>query len=348
MLTDEQIQNIKMNSIYRFRNPTDYNFKALLEEKIYASTPNALNDPLDCGITYNLDVLYEKLISKKRFIDYFAYQLFKPENAKKYEDFENIKSYTEYSNSVSTDCEEAMTDSKNKSIVKNAINDLTKEIIFELRDCFGVVSFSLVPGNGVMWSHYASNYTGFVLGYDLKSFNDNVNALLDSYYLTKKNKEFYGLHLMKYVPQNEMIDGTQLMYELISKKITKKNEMNVETMLDYAIRSKHSDVFLSILTTKDVSWNYEKEIRLVLPREDYRFNPFHIFNLKSPSFFEVAKQYAPSEIIVGNKMSKIHRAIIGYYVSNNNRVNLWEIDDSKVMSEKSLYKNRIKVTDLLK
>ena len=41
--------------LYRFRGDSEYNFDALLKNEMYAATPNILNDPLDCPITYNLD-----------------------------------------------------------------------------------------------------------------------------------------------------------------------------------------------------------------------------------------------------------------------------------------------------
>ena len=348
MLNDKQILEIKADRIYRFRSPTDYNFKALLENKIFASTPNVLNDPLDCGITYNLHSLYKRLIKKKRFLDYFAYKLFKPDNEKQYDDFDDPNEYFEYSKMVIEECFIKMLDLNNRNAVEKAIDELSKSIIFELRDCFGIVSFSLVSGNSVMWSHYCSNFSGFVLGYDLKSFNDNTNRVVKSYYLTKNHQDFYGLHLVKYESLDMLTDGTDLMYELITKRITKKSEIGVKAMLDYALNCKHQDIFLSLLTTKDKSWEYEREIRLILPRENYRFNTFKISGNGNAPYFEVAEQYAPSEIIIGMNMSKINRAIIGYYVLQYPNVLLWEIKDDKMMSERSLYKSLVKPLELLK
>ena len=347
MLNNKQLSEIKTDKIFRFRSPTNYNFESLLEDKIFASTPNALNDPIDCGITYNLDSLYKRLIAKKRFLEYFAFELFKPEKTNKYDNFDNTDDYLEYEQSLTEKCFSEMTNLKNRHIVKSAINKLAKQIIFELRDCFGVVSFSLVSGNSVMWSHYSTNFTGFVLGYDLKSFNSDVNNLVGSFYLTRGHPEFYGLHLIKYKNLNELTDGTDLMYELISKRITKKSDIEMSTMLDYVLNSKHSDVFLSFLTTKDKSWEYEHEIRLILPREDYYFEIFKTIGYNQSSYFEVAKKYAPSEIIIGMNMTKTNKAVVGYYAFQHPNVLLREIKDDKIMSERSLYKKQIKPSKLI-
>ena len=160
--------------LYRFRSDSEYNFDALLKNEMYASTPNILNDPLDCPITFNLDVLCMKLLKRSSFIRNheksilsFALEkrnLFNLEGDKIYNDYFNFQE-----NNTKLDYKYAL-------IIKDYILSLAKRIIYEVRECFGIVSFSLTCDNSVMWSHYASNYKGFVLKYNLLSLNNFMST----------------------------------------------------------------------------------------------------------------------------------------------------------------------------
>lgn len=340
MLNDRQIDDTQAKNIYRFRSSTDYNYQALLEKKIYASTPNILNDPLDCGITYSLDVLFDRLKTKKRFIDYLLSSSFEW-------DFKELLSdEIRREEGMEDYLRSAPEDVRAPYILKKTIDVIAKTIIHDLRDCFGVVSFTLNPGNSVMWSHYASNFTGFVLGYDFKGFNKAVQKAVAPYQAKGHCKDLYGLHLVKYVSTDEIVDGTDLMYELILKRIAKNHSF--ETMIEFVTQSKNYQLFLSLLITKDKSWEYEREVRLILPREDDDYLVKKVLHYSSAPYFAVSDQYAPDEIIIGMDMSKSNRAIIGYYCLTNDKTSLWTIDDSRMMSERSLYKKLIKPSDILK
>ena len=332
--------------LYRYRSASEYNFDALLHNEIYASTPNILNDPLDSPITYNLDKLYKKLIKRESFTGKYANQIF-PTSCKKIDpsDFNTYEEYENYHQSIFIDAYEKTIDPNYATIVKSFINQLATEILYLVRECFGVVSFSLTCDNGVMWSHYASNYKGFVLKYHLLSMNQIVNEVVESDYFLKRFNGICGFHKVNYVPVDQIIDGTDLMYELICKKMAKKYEFN--NMMDFLMVTKNQDLLLRLLTTKDKSWEYEQEIRLIYPREDIRMSLKSIIGEDNKQFFKVAKHYSPNGIIVGANMSNVHKAVIGYYCLQNNRVLLQGINPDYLMCERSLYLTLIKPQELI-
>ena len=253
--------------LYRYRSASEYNFDALLYNEMYAATPNVLNDPLDCPITYNLDVLYKKLIKREAFIGKYAEKIF-PANYEKKDpaEFATYEDYYNYHHSIFINAYNKAINPKNAAVVKSFINRLATRILYSVRECFGIVSFSLSCDNGVMWAHYATNYEGFVLRYHLLSMNQIVSEVVDNNYFLRKFNGVCGLHRVKYVPVDQIIDGTNLMYELISKKMAKKYEH--KDMTDFLMETKYQDLLLQLLTTKDKSWEYEQEARLIYPRED--------------------------------------------------------------------------------
>ena len=152
MLTKEQIEKTNTEYIYRYRSSSEYNFDALLKNEMFAATPNILNDPLDCCITYDLNVLYNRLVNLKSFNAYYC------QNSKK--DINELEKIND---------------------AKKIIDNLAKKIIYDIRESFGVISFSLINNSNIMWSHYASNFKGFILSYNFQSMNKIVNTYLEQY-----------------------------------------------------------------------------------------------------------------------------------------------------------------------
>lgn len=332
--------------LYRYRSASEYNFDALLHNVMYASTPNILNDPLDSPITYDLDKLYKRLIKRESFVGKYAEQIFPASYEKKDpSSFNSYKEYEDYYQSISVDSYKKTINSKNAVIVKAFINQLAIDVLYAVRECFGIVSFSLSCANSVMWSHYASNYSGFVLRYHLLSMNQIVNEVADSNYFLKQFNGICGLHKVNYVSVDQIIDGTDLMYELICKRMAKKYEY--KDMMDFLITTKYQDLLLQLLTTKDRSWEYEQEVRLIYPREDMWMSLHNITGDKNKQFFKVSDHYSPNGIIVGANMSSVHKAVVGYYCLQNNHVLLQRINVDNLMSERLLYLTLVKPQELI-
>ena len=135
------------------------------------------------------------------------------------------------------------------------------------------------------------------------------------------------------------------MYEIISKKMAKKYEY--KDMTDFLMETKYQDLLLQLLTTKDKSWEYEQEVRLIYPREDMWMKFHNITEEKNTQFFKVSEHYSPNGIIIGANMSNVHKAVVGYYCLQNNRVLLQRINTESLMSERSLYLTLVKPQELI-
>ena len=337
----------KSTLVYRFRSSVDYNLDAFLKNEMYGVTPNILNDPLDCPITYNLEILYKRLIKRKAFAQlYFNKVFIKSVKKKGFDSFETYESYEKYQNSIFEECMLKLLDPLNASIIKEFIRSLSKTILFEVRECFAIVSFSLTIGNAVMWSHYASNYRGFVLAYDLEELYKIVNLSIENDYFLKRFNDIAGLYKVKYLEIGEMIDGTELMYELICKKMAKKYEYS--DMMEFLMTSKYKGTLLTLLTTKDKSWEYEDEIRLIFPREDAWHSLNRIEGKQNEQICKVSNCYLPNKVIIGANMSNVTKAAIGFYCLNNPRVILQKINIDRLMSDRCLYLTLIKPIELIK
>lgn len=345
MLADNEIKNFP-ELIYRYRSDVDYNYQSLLHNYLYAATPNALNDPLDCCITYNLDFIYKKLVKLEKFINNYALEIFPTKETKKVDEFSSCEEYETFYNQTHLDAIKKLSDISNKEIVKNFINKKALYLISLIRNCFGVISFSLLDGSPLLWSHYASNYKGFVLGFDFKTFNSIVNNYLLNDFVAEKNLELYGFHFVNYVHLNEIPDGTKLMYSLLLKSLNKNFDEN--NLLNYFKTYDEKRLLLSLITTKSKSWEYEKEVRLILPHSIFNDFNFRDFKNELPKFFKASDCYIPNQLIIGDKMNETNKAIIGYYCFLNNSVQLFQINTSRLMHEKTLYKVLIKPQDVLK
>ena len=138
-MINEKDYNSK-SMLYRFRSDSEYNFNALLNNEMFAATPNFLNDPLDCPITYDLDKLYKKLLKRKAFINKYAKEIFPSSKDKiRPSNFENFELYEAYRDSIFEEERSKLLDVNNSSIVKDFIKFLANDIIFKVRECFGIV-----------------------------------------------------------------------------------------------------------------------------------------------------------------------------------------------------------------
>ncbi|MCR4661962.1 MAG: DUF2971 domain-containing protein [Clostridia bacterium] len=346
MLTEDEVKEIGTDYIYRFRSNNSYNYEALIKNELYASTPNILNDPLDCCLNYDLDVLYKKLIKRKSFISFYAIDFFASDDGIKANDFDTYEEYENYASQKNINVVTRLLDPNNKEIVKEKINRLAKKALFEIRECFCVVSFSKDYKSNIMWSHYASNYEGFVASYNLKNMNKILNDFIDGNYYAKKYRDIYGLHVVKYLPMELFIDSTNLMYEIICKRIMEKNKF--KKPYDYIMDSKYRNLFISLLTTKDKSWEYENEIRLILPAEIFRTMEESLQDEYTRHVFKISEKYCPNEIIIGDKMSNTNRAIIGYYHYANKGVPISILNTKRLISDKILSKDSIDSVQYIK
>lgn len=98
--------------------------------------------------------------------------------------------------------------------------------------CFSVAACKRENADNLMWSHYAGNCTGVRIGFEL---NDS-----------KQNTRYY----LQHVNYEEKIPSVDLAR-------AKKWPIAGEDLKDY---------FLNCIFTKDRSWEYEDEVRMIIPK----------------------------------------------------------------------------------
>ncbi len=116
---------------------------------------------------------------------------------------------------------------------KEAQNELAKMQVSLMKDSIDlhrICSFSSVCDSNPMWAHYADDYKGYCVGYDIKSLHNDLTDLLFP---------------VRYVDEKLEIDDT-FFYG---------NNVNKSFLIDS-------------LTRKSKQWSYENEWRLLLLAQD--------------------------------------------------------------------------------
>jgi hypothetical protein len=110
---------------------------------------------------------------------------------------------------------------------------------------FRVLSLTTEPDNILMWSHYAKDHTGIVLGFKSKSI------------IGKAEKVIYG-------EGNSLLNRfLEKMFRLLIRDAINENDTSTDDLANITI-----EIFSNYLFFKRQEWSYEKEYRLVLPSDD--------------------------------------------------------------------------------
>ena len=189
----ENDPNISPPSVlYKYRdwnNP--YHRNILQNKEIYFPKPSEFNDPFDGNIPIRWDKLsYEDCLNKN-------IELIKISNRNL--DAKSLKSH-------------AIRITEAKSLWHpDMLQKETKEEIMKWDALIGLFSLSEVPNTILMWSHYSSNHTGFVVGLDTK--------------LPQDNYDFDYLKPIKYQIEYPMISGNDNNSDRFEKKFFCKSEL---------------------------------------------------------------------------------------------------------------------------
>ncbi len=134
-------------TLFKYRSwGNSYHQKLLTERTIYFAKPSEFNDPFDGNIPIRWDLLtYEDCVKKNMEIINIRHK------------DKDQKAVYEYAKKV--------TDEKTlwhpDKLAKERPEQLEK-----WNNIIGLISLSETPSNILMWSHYADNHKGFVVGFD--------------------------------------------------------------------------------------------------------------------------------------------------------------------------------------
>ncbi|MXS83744.1 DUF2971 domain-containing protein [Nitrosomonas oligotropha] len=183
------------------------------------------------------------------------------------------------------------------------ISETSEEFMAEVNQKVGVLSLSRNYKNLLMWSHYASNHRGYVLGFD-------------------ESHDFFQL----INEENEIMSPNKITYSSM------RNGMKQEL----------KDIQKKFLLEKSIDWAYEEEIRIFKHFEyadeikDNREYPIYLFNVPRESIkciyiganaqsslkqniFSAIRRHRLNTDVFQNKLSQIHYEIDSVLINRENQ-----------------------------
>lgn len=195
-------------SLFKYYSPTyegKDNLSFYEKGQIYFQQPEKFNDPWDCKAP---KIYFPR---PKSFLKDFHYYLSRG-----------------YSKDL-VDAEWEKNEKLNRGEIREKYRLLFEEALENIRRKIGVFSLSFIPDSELMWSHYASSHSGYML-----HFNIDINE-----YLT-----------------NPVLKETGIPIPVVYKK--KRPTLNIATY--YSNRKKH---IYDLIRFKSEAWSYENELRLM-------------------------------------------------------------------------------------
>jgi len=255
----------KPKLLFRYRPSTQYAVEAVLEKKTFATCPIQLNDALDSSIVFDSIDLTNKLMKSKKMRVRFRDRLFLTLD-RKMEEFSSFEEYAADLKNAQESAERKLADPKSLPVIQNYVSFLALDMIKEFRRSFAVVSFCSEGQSQIMWSHYSSDSSGFVLAYIFENLTCSLQKWVNERYsrYSDTQRSIFGLHKVTYC--ESFVGGTEYIY----KCIMKRREVNStrESFLKSISTQEDANFVLSLLTEKRKEWSYEGEYRLIIPFDD--------------------------------------------------------------------------------
>jgi Protein of unknown function (DUF2971) len=152
-----RITNIELpDTLYKYRDWSNkFHRKIITRQEIYFPKPSEFNDPFDGNIPVRWDLMtYEECLEKNLELINIAH---------KDKDQRLVREYAK-----------KVTDEKTLWHPDKLTSERPEQLE-KWNSIIGLLSLSSVPDNILMWSHYSSNHTGFVVGLDAKSLFEDYD-----------------------------------------------------------------------------------------------------------------------------------------------------------------------------
>lgn len=304
--------------LFRYRSNSKYSVDSFLRGKMFFICPLELNDSFEFYIKYDVDKVYELIKKDKKAKSIVARKLYKYSI-----DFGDIGGYK----SKPKTTKECLSLFDSKGRIKQTKQWLVRAIekkIIQFKESFGIVSLTENPKEPVMWSHYASDSSGFLEIYDAELLLFNFGS-----YLRHISLEGYTNEQMSVLEPREIkyIKEFPERNELVVKLLCTPDDTNTNIGIDFITNKDIAEEVVAVIYSKLSAWEYEKEIRLVLPCD--------IYNLKRKKkndgqiihehYFENTFS-TPEAIVLGYKADLELEYSARFYCSNN-RIKFKKSDD---------------------
>lgn len=149
---------------------------------------------------------------------------------------------------------------------------------------FRLISCSRKPNTIPMWAHYAGNHTGVVIEFELETMP--FSGLLESNVIRPVNYSQDRVH-----------------YDHLKSELDRHQRRTGG--------EKTFDIFYEIATTKDMSWQYEEEVRIILPtRLEKNMQLKDWFYKIQDDLFMKLQPKSFKTIYCGMRMSDLNQSII--------------------------------------
>lgn len=278
--------------LFRYRTCSEMNLDAFNEDKLFAVTSDKFNDPYDCLIRYDKEMLKQSIIAgMSKDVILSLRGLLRtgsdfPEMWKTLYDQEFLNQVkTTIVNADDNTIEkygEIMVGMKHS--LDERIDKITEEVVKTVKQLTFIACFGEDIHSVTMWSHYADSHRGFALEYAPKSLQLNCQLCNQM----KQCNKAAVCNLYPVIYQQRRCDATDFL------------GLNIGQCMGLPIKNPDTFATTKFLLFKSVQWNYEKEWRLIISKfnEPQNKAPFCLDNIR------------PAAIYYGSRISPINKKML--------------------------------------
>ena len=176
--------------LYHYRSFNNEHIKVITQQTIFFSSPEKYNDPFDCKILPNMN-----LVTPKQYLKYYS-----KTKKVKFISEEHKRKFEETIQDIYQDVQESHNDESTRNGMRFFDNAAT-----------GILCLSKQFNNILMWGHYSDNHTGFCIGFNTRKLLNEIKEL--DYF----GKVKYSRKYPKIKPTTNEIHNIKLRYFYKSK-----------------------------------------------------------------------------------------------------------------------------------
>ena len=241
--------------LFRYRKLNDYTISALEKDELWISSSDTFNDFFDVQIGYNLEKIksefFHKIGIKQSYKEYKAKYPYSRKNEDEY-----FSSYIDY-------------------VCQCFIINIKRKVL--------VCSLTPHEDNAVMWSHYADDSKGFVVGYNE---NDIEKITGGPIHLT----------CLKVIYSNDPFDATKYIIDSINVGIKNGTFDMEKAYFNFEDLMFHGKCEKQFYIRKTKEWEYEDEYRIM-----------HYYGSSIGNKHQIIGRIKPSKLILGQKMNIVDK-----------------------------------------
>jgi len=284
------------NQLFRYRSCNNHNIDAFQKDQFLLTKPTKFNDPYDALLYIDKKSILQDLKSsnssqsKETINKLLSDPEYKKQEIEKFGEhfiekiIQNASSYQSYN--ISDDI------IKHQQKYYEHRLDLIVELSLKaIKQASLVACLSETVDSILMWSHYASNHSGFVLSYnfqELYSIDTGIAGMKGSHFVDKK--------IFPVIYRNERYDATYY----ASFHFIDDFYRSLGLEFNYPFFDKL--FYYKALLYKSIEWEYEKEWRII--------KNTNINTEDGKADFSLLENIRPKAIYLGEKISKTDKELL--------------------------------------